>query len=104
MKDPTQVRNQAALTTSRGKSWLIMGGLFAVVCVAVFIPLLSYEPPGAAVSAIIAVVVLYAAMVAVRLLVPQGKRRLVWLAIVMGCIPVVTLAFLFVIIAAESPR
>ncbi len=75
--DPTRMRNQDALTTSSGRIWLIVGGLFAAICLAVLIPM-TFLPAGSGIAAAgaIAVTVLYAAMVIVRLVAPSGRLRL----------------------------
>lgn len=79
-RDPTRMRSQRALTTSHGAIWLVVGGLFAAVSLAVLVPM-AWLPGGAVgVVCAIAVAVLYAAMVVVRLAVPAGRRRLGLLA------------------------
>jgi len=74
--DPTRVANQAALTTSTGRSWLILGGLFAAIAVAILVPMTTLPPGGLALGALIAVVALYGVMVVARLTVAPGRRRL----------------------------
>jgi hypothetical protein len=69
MTDPTKVRNQPALTTSTGKEWLIVGGLFAAISIAVLIALDSPAPA-------IAVGVLYLVMILTQLKAPKHKLRL----------------------------
>lgn len=101
-KDPTKVTNQPALTTSQGKIWLIMGAVLAAVCVAIFIPVLSYRPLGMATIGIVVVIALYIVMIVVRLVVRSGPPRLISLAVAMGCIPVVTIVLLLIIAAAEG--
>jgi hypothetical protein len=76
----TRVRDQPSLTTSTGKSWLILGGLLAVIAIAVLVPLLSQPPAGVALFGICAIVALYAAMVLVRVNVRPGRGMLGWLA------------------------
>ena len=85
----TRVRDQPSLTTSTGKSWLILGGLLAAIAIAVLIPLLSQEPAGLALFGICASVALYAAMIVVRLNVRPGRGMLGWLAALMIAIAVV---------------
>lgn len=84
-----RVRDQPALTTSTGKSWLILGGILSLIAVAVLVPLLSQEPPGVALFGICAIVALYAAMVVVRFNAAPGKRMLGWLAALMIAIAVI---------------
>ena len=79
-RDPTRVREQPSLTTSTGAIWLIVGGLFTAIALAVLVPMTTLPPRGLALGAAIAIGVLYAAMVVVRLVVPVGRRRLGMLA------------------------
>jgi len=76
----TRVRDQPSLTTSTGKSWLILGGLLSLIAVAVLVPLLSQQPAGVALFGICVIVALYAAMVVVRLNARPGRGMLAWLA------------------------
>jgi uncharacterized membrane protein len=85
----TRVRDQPSLTTSTGKSWLILGGLLSLIAVAVLVPLLSQKPAGVALFAICAIVALYAAMVVVRFNATPGRRMLGWLATFMIAIAVI---------------
>ena len=85
----TRVRDQPSLTTSSGRSWLILGGLLALIAVAVLVPLLSQQPAGLALFGICAIVALYAAMVVVRLNVRPGRGMLGWLAALMIAIALV---------------
>lgn len=88
MSDSPNVTDQTALTTSSGRIWLIAGGLLALICVAVLIPMLWLQPPGAALGGIVAVVVLYAAIVVVRLAVRRLRVRLAVMACLMILIAV----------------
>ncbi|REJ04185.1 hypothetical protein DY023_14860 [Microbacterium bovistercoris] len=96
--DPTLVRNQPALRTSSGRIWLVAGGVFLVLCA---IPLtLVLMSPGAARPmawiTLIATMLLYAGMIAVRLGAADHARRLRWLAVLMLGMAVVALAGLTV--------
>jgi hypothetical protein len=86
---PTRVRDQPSLTTSTGKSWLILGGLLSVVAIAVLVPLLSQPPAGIALFGLCAIVALYAAMIVVRLNARPGRGMLAWLAAFMIAIAVI---------------
>jgi uncharacterized membrane protein len=86
-----RVRDQASLTTSSGKSWMILAGLLALIAVAVLIPLLAVEPAGLALFGICAIVALYAAMIVVRVNVRPGRRMLGWLAALMIAIAAIGL-------------
>jgi hypothetical protein len=85
----TRVRDQPSLTTSTGKSWLILGGLLAVIAIAVLVPLLSQPPAGVALFGICAIVAFYAAMVLVRVNARPGRGMLAWLAAFMIAIALV---------------
>jgi hypothetical protein len=85
----TRVRDQPSLTTSSGRSWLILGGLLSAIAVAVLIPLLSQKPAGLALFGICAIVALYAGMIVVRLNVRPGRSMLGWLAALMIAIAVI---------------
>lgn len=79
--DSTRLRDQPALTTSSGRIWLLVGGLFAGFALIVLIPMALVLDAGAAKFGAIAVGVLYLAMIVVRLAVPGGRLRLGLLAI-----------------------
>ncbi len=85
----TRVRDQPSLTTSSGKSWLILGGLLAAISIAVLVPLLPLKPAGLGLFGVCATVALYAAMIVVRLNVRPGRGMLGWLAALMIAIAVV---------------
>ncbi len=85
----TRVRDQPSLTTSTGRSWLILGGLLSLIAVVILVPLLSQAPAGVALFGICAIVALYAAMVVVRFNATPGRRMLGWLATFMIAIAIV---------------
>ena len=99
MNDPTRIREQPSLTSSRGRTWLIVGGLFTLVALGVLIPeaVLDLRPHGIPLAAAVVVVVLYAAMVVVRFAVPRGRRRLGTLAVGMLAIALVSLVAVAVV-------
>ncbi len=100
--DPTKIRNQPALTTSTGTSWLIIGGLFTAISLGVLIAMTQLPPPGIALGAAIAVAVLYLAMIAVRFLVPSGRRRLGLMSIAMLAIALIALVAAIVVAATSA--
>jgi hypothetical protein len=81
--DPTRVRDQPALTTSRGLSWLILGGLLTLISLGVLVPMavLRMPPLGVAGPAAVVVGVLYLCMIIVRFATPPSRLRLALLAI-----------------------
>jgi hypothetical protein len=96
------VRDQPSLTTSTGKSWLILGGLLAAVAVAVLVPLLSQPPAGVALFGICAIVALYAAMVVVRVNARPGRGMLGWLASFMIAIAVIGVVCVGIVAAGSG--
>jgi hypothetical protein len=89
--DPTRIRNQPALTTSGGRIWMIVGGLFTVVALAVLIPMTALPPGGVALFGVVAVALLFAGMIVVRLTVAPGRARLAGLAVGMLAIAAISL-------------
>ena len=84
-----RVRDQPSLTTSSGKSWLILGGLLSLIAIAVMVPLLPQKPDGVALIGICAVVACYAAMVIVRVNARPGRLMLGALAGLMIAIAII---------------
>ncbi|SDL15568.1 hypothetical protein SAMN05216282_1369 [Cryobacterium psychrotolerans] len=80
MSDPTRVTSQPALTTSSGRSWLVVGALFTAIALSVLIPMTSLPPSGVALTGAITVAALYGGMLVVRVTVSRGRRRLRLLA------------------------
>jgi hypothetical protein len=99
--DPTRVRNQPALTSSNGSSWLIVGGLFALIACGVLGFLIPLQPSGLALVSMIVIVALYAAMIAVRFSVEKQRLRLGWLAALMLTIAAVALTTTVIVSSAE---
>ena len=95
--DPTRIRNQPALTTSTGRIWLIVGGLFTAISLGVLIPMTALEPRGIALAAAIADVVLYLVIVAARLFIGPGRRRLGVMAIALLVIAAVSLTAVLIV-------
>ena len=95
--DPTQVRNQPALTTSSGTIWLVVGGLFTAIALGVLVPMTALPPGGVALGAAVADVVLYAVIVAARWLAPAGPIRLRLMAVAMLAIAAVSLGATLVV-------
>jgi O-antigen/teichoic acid export membrane protein len=95
-----RVRDQPALTTTSGTSWIVLGGLLTLVSVAVMIPMLGLAPAGAAGVGIVLVVFLYSAMLVSRRVTP-GVPRLTTLAVLMIAIAVVALVTVGVVAATE---
>jgi hypothetical protein len=85
----SRIRDQPSLTTSTGRSWLILGGILSLIAVAVQVPLLSQPPEGIALFGICAIVAMYATMVVVRLNARPGRGMLAALATLMIAIALV---------------
>jgi hypothetical protein len=97
-----RVRDQPSLTTSSGRSWLLTGGLLALIAIGVMIPLLSADPAGLALFGICATVALYAAMIVTRLNARPGRVMLALLATFMICMALVGLICVGVIAATAG--
>ncbi|MFT4285893.1 MAG: hypothetical protein QM598_13765 [Protaetiibacter sp.] len=99
--DPARMRDQPALTTSHGRSWLILGGLLTLVALGVLVPMavLRMPPGGVAGTAAVVVAVLYLCMIIVRFATPPSRLRLALLAVDMLAIAFV--ALLAVLLVAE---
>ena len=95
--DPTRIRNQPALTTSTGRIWLIVGGLFLGVSLGVLIPMTALEPRGVALVVTVIDVVLYLVIVAARLFIGPGRRRLGVMAIALLVIAAVSLTGVLIV-------
>ena len=90
-QDPTLIRNQPSLTTSTGRVWLFVGAVFALISIAVLIPMMGMHPPGVALVGICVIVGLYAAMVIARLVIDRQRLRLAVMAGCMGAMALVAL-------------
>lgn len=106
--DPTKMANQPALRTSNGLVWLVMGGLFAAASLVPFAAL-AFAGDGrsraVALTAGAIVIVLYAAMLAVRFAVRPRRARLLALAACMLTMAAVALVAVWICLLLESaPR
>jgi hypothetical protein len=97
-----RVRDQPSLTTSTGRSWLILGGLLALVSLAVMVPLLYQKPAGVALFGLCAVVACYAAMVIVRINAIPGRGMLALLAIFMIAIALIAVVCVGIVAATAG--
>lgn len=91
--DPTLMRNQPTLRTSSGTIWLVVGGLFVVVCLIPLGLIATTDGPAAPVAMItgLLVVLLYAALVAVRL---SGLNPIQRLRVMAACLLAIALVAL----------
>ncbi|HEY6800007.1 MAG TPA: hypothetical protein VI121_05145 [Agromyces sp.] len=80
--DPTQMRNQPALTTSSGRIWLIIGAIATVLIAGTLIALWLQLDSTLALLVAVFTVVLYVVMVIVRLAVEPLRPRLMALAVI----------------------
>ena len=102
--DPTRLVNQPSLTSSSGRIWLIVGGLFTAIAIAVLIPLLGFEPAGLALTAVILDVAFYLAMIIARVTTPPGRLRLALMAIALLAIAAISLiSVAWIALVAASP-
>lgn len=94
--DPTLMRNQAALRHSAGTVWVVIGALFTVVALVVFLPALPLQPTIAWIG-VLAVMVLFSAMLLTRYAVADHRRRLLTLAALLIAIAAVSLVCVLLI-------
>jgi hypothetical protein len=97
--DPTAVRAQPALTTSTGTVWLVVGGVFTAISLAMLLALSTLPGGGVALAAAVIVAILYVAMLVARTAVPAGRRRLRVLAVGMLLIAAVALGGVMIVAA-----
>jgi hypothetical protein len=119
--DSPKVTQQAALTTSTGRIWLVIGGILTVICLGFLwqmreigraCPFIEPAPPGcldgrltsAPIIGIAIIVLLYAAMVVVRFTVERLRVRLAVMAILTALIPIIfVICGGIVILAQQTP-
>jgi drug/metabolite transporter (DMT)-like permease len=96
MPDPTRVTDQAALTTSSGRSWLVIGALISALSLGFLFWMRDLEPAGVSITGMVIIVVLYLGMIAVRFGIARLRLRLGLLAAMMIgiCITFVVCALL----------
>ncbi|WP_167140706.1 hypothetical protein [Diaminobutyricimonas sp. TR449] len=118
--DSPKVTQQAALTTSSGRIWLVIGGILAVISLGFLwqmreigqaCPFIEPAPPGcgdgrltsAPLIGIAIIVLLYAAMVVVRFTVERLRVRLAVMAILTALIPITFVICGGIVILAQQP-
>ena len=89
--DPTRVVNQPSLTRSQGTVWLVVGGVMAAISVVLLLALRDVDRGATPLVAVALIVLLYLAMVEVRLLVRPLRLRLGLMAVCFGAIAAVAL-------------
>ncbi|WP_411557702.1 hypothetical protein [Plantibacter sp. MPB07] len=97
MDDSNRMRDQPALTTTRGDSWIVIGGITAALLVGMF-ALLGTVQPVIAWGSAAAVLLVYAAMVVVRTRGTSGRRRLRTLAALYGAMVALSLIAVLVLV------
>lgn len=93
-RDPTRMANQPALRSSEGTIWVVVAGLFALICLVPLSLLTVVDPRGSAAVAwttAILVIVLYAALLVSRWTVAERERRLRIMAVLMLAMAAVAL-------------
>jgi hypothetical protein len=76
-----KVTDQRALTTASGTTWLVIGAILTVLCGGLLFAMQWIGPPGIGLAGCANVLVLYAAMLAIRFAVRPGRVRLGTLAV-----------------------
>lgn len=92
--DPTRMANQPALRSSEGTIWIVVAGVFALICLVPLSLLTIVDPresaPVAWITAIV-VVAAYAALLVTRWTVDHRERRLRLMAMLMLAMAAVAL-------------
>jgi len=101
--DPTRVLNQPALRTSDGTIWVVLAGIFAAVCAIPLAMVIADRGSSAVVAwiTLVLVIVLYAALIACRVLVHDRVRRLRLMAVLMLAMAAIALLGLVICVAIE---
>lgn len=96
--------NQPALRTSDGTIWIVVAGLFGLICLVPLSLLTVVDPrqsaPVAWITAIL-VIALYAALLASRWVVDERQRRLRIMAVLMLAMAAVALSGMVICVAIE---
>lgn len=98
MSDPQKVTQQAALTTASGRTWLVVAGIIALICLVLLWLMKDLEPLGASTIGIVIIIVAYLAMLAVRFGVRAPRVRLWSLAMLTIGIAIAFLTIAIIII------
>lgn len=102
--DPTRMANQPALRSSEGTIWIVVAGLFALICLVPLSLLAVIDPrrsaPAAWITAIL-VIALYAALLVSRWMVDDRERRLRTMAVLMLAMAAVALLGMGICAAIE---
>ena len=103
-RDETKVTEQPSLTFSTGRIWLIVGGLFTAIALAVLIPQIvaGLPPRGVPLAAVIIDLVLYAGMIVARVVVPVTRLRLRLSLMAIGMLAIAAVSLAAVLIVAFS--
>lgn len=99
-QDPTRVRAQRSLQEGGRRRWLIPGGIFAAICIALFIGMLQLQILVPTI-ALVLTASLFAAMVVVSLTVGQAPTRNRAMAWLMGAMAVSALVCAALVMAGE---
>ncbi|QEE61674.1 hypothetical protein FVA74_08855 [Salinibacterium sp. dk2585] len=81
MSESQKVTRQEALTSDSGRTWLIVAGVIAALCLVMLWFMREMPPLGAATAGMVAIVIAYLAMVAIRFGVNHLRWRLGLLAV-----------------------
>ncbi|MCW4386749.1 hypothetical protein OH146_13290 [Salinibacterium sp. SYSU T00001] len=80
MSESQKVTQQKALTSDSGRIWLIVAAFISILCLVLLWFMRELPPVGAATTGMVAIVVAYLAMVAIRFGVSRDRLRLGLLA------------------------
>src|SRR5690554_4470540 len=81
MSESQKVTRQEALTSDSGRTWLIVAGVIAALCLVMLWFMRELPPLGAATTGMVAIVIAYLAMIAIRFGVARSRLKLGLLAV-----------------------
>ncbi|WP_403020057.1 hypothetical protein [Salinibacterium sp. GXW1014] len=81
MSESQKVTRQEALTSDSGRTWLIVAGVIAALCLVMLWFMRELPPLGAATTGMVSIVIAYLAMVAIRFGVARSRLKLGLLAV-----------------------
>lgn len=99
--DPTWVRNQPALNTTRRRWWLVPGAILAAVAIGMLITTLELQTFVPSVG-ILLVLACYIAMLVAAVRIDEPRRRSVTFAWLMAAMTVAALGSLSLVVLGET--
>ena len=100
-RDPTRMRNQPALTTSSGTSWVVVGAIILAASLVTLVPFAAGPLPGVPVVVLVVLAGLFVAVIVVRARIDDARRRnrlLATLVLTMAGLALVTMAIIAAVV------